>query len=338
MRPLPVPDSSADEPSTSADRWLFLVHQIPPKPDYLRIKIGRRLQRVGAIAAKNSVYVLPASRQALEDFQRIRREILEGGGEAFIARGSFLDGLNDVGLRQLFQTARSADFEEIAATARTLASAGTSPAARSLTANPVQILARLRRRFDTLVAIDFFETPARRAAETALKATEAGIAAAAKPSLGRSLGSGAYRGRTWVTREGIFVDRMASAWLIARFIDPDARFKFVEPRDYRPRPGELRFDMFGAEFTHVGDRCTFETLLDRFALEDPVLHSIAEVVHAIDLRDGKFARDDAPGVERVLAGIARAHPDDAARLERGRQLFDQLYAAFDGERATSFAP
>jgi hypothetical protein len=336
MRPLAIPDSPIDELSTSADRWLLLVHQIPPKPDYLRIKIGRRLQRVGAIAAKNSVYVLPASRQALEDFQRIRREILDGGGEAFIARGSFLDGMNDAGIRQLFQAARSADFEEIAATARTLATVGAS-AARSLTPNPAHVLARLRRRFDVLVTIDYFEAPARRAAATALEATAAGLAAVAKPSLAGSLGSGAYRGRTWVTREGIFVDRIASAWLIARFIDPDARFKFVEPRDYKPRSGELRFDMFGGEFTHVGDRCTFETLLERFALEDPVLHSIAEVVHAIDLRDGKFAREDAPGVERVLAGIARAHPDDTARLERGRQLFDELYASFDGERATPFA-
>jgi hypothetical protein len=286
------------------------------------------------------VYVLPDSRQALEDFGHIRQEILDGGGEAFIARGSFLHGLSDAGIRQLFQAARSSDFEEIAATARALAPVKPSGATRSLTPDPAPVLARLRRRFDVLVAIDFFETPARRAAEAALNATDAALAAAARPSLAGSLGSGVYRGRTWVTREGIFVDRIASAWLIARFIDPDASFKFVEQRDYKPRPGsgELRFDMVGGEFTHVGDRCTFEMLLDRFALDDPALHSIGEVVHAIDLRDGKFTRDDAPGVERVLAGIARAHPDDATRLARGRQLFDELYAAFDGERSTPFAP
>jgi len=130
-----------------------------------------------------------------------------------------------------------------------------------------------------------------------------------------------------VTRKGVFVDRIASAWLIRRFIDPDARFRFVDPESYRPMPSELRFDMFEGEFTHEGDRCTFETLLYRFGLEnDPALIAIAEVVHDIDLKDGKFAREDAAGIERVIAGIAASNPDDAARLERGYQLFDDLYA------------
>jgi hypothetical protein len=119
---------------------------------------------------------------------------------------------------------------------------------------------------------------------------------------------------------------MASAWLIRRFIDPEARFKFVAGKGYRPEPGELRFDMFEAEYTHEGDRCTFETLLRRFRLDDPALGEIAEIVHDIDLRDGKFEREDARGIERVLAGIAAAHPDDPSRLERGSQLFDDLYA------------
>jgi hypothetical protein len=134
-----------------------------------------------------------------------------------------------------------------------------------------------------------------------------------------------------VTREGIFVDRIASAWLIARFIDPDARFRFVAAEGYRPRKDELRFDMFDAEFTHVGDRCTFEVLLDRFGLRDPALVAIAEVVHDIDLKDGKFGRDETAGIERVLAGIARACPDDEARLARGRQLFEEMYALHAAE-------
>src|SRR6185436_17936422 len=129
------------------------------------------------------------------------------------------------------------------------------------------------------------------------------------------------------TRSGIFVDRIASAWLIRRFIDRDARFKFVDAKR-RPAKGELRFDMFAGEFTHVGDRCTFETLLDRFALTDPALHAIAEVVHEIDLKDEKFGRDDAAGIERVLSSIAAANADDDARLTRGSQLFDDLYALF----------
>src|SRR6185503_13537189 len=137
-----------------------------------------------------------------------------------------------------------------------------------------------------------------------------------------------YRGRTWVTRSGIFVDRIASAWLIRRFIDRDARFKFVSESKRRPAKGELRFDMFEGEFTHVGDRCTFETLLDRFALTDPALQAIGEIVHDIDLKDEKFGRDDAPGIERVLSAITAANADDDARLTRGAQLFDDLYSLF----------
>ena len=130
----------------------------------------------------------------------------------------------------------------------------------------------------------------------------------------------------WITRERPKIDRVACPWLIERFIDPDARFRFVDADSYRPAPNELRFDMFDGEFTHEGDRCTFETLLARFALDDPALAPIAEVVHDIDLKDDKFGREDAAGIERVLAGIAAAHADDVVRLERGVALFDALYA------------
>jgi hypothetical protein len=131
-----------------------------------------------------------------------------------------------------------------------------------------------------------------------------------------------------VTRSGVHVDRIASTWLIRRFIDPDARFRFVAPDDHEPAAGELRFDIFEAEYTHEGDRCTFQTLLLRFGLVAPALTAIAEVVHDIDCKDGKFARDETAGVERVIAGIVRRHASDAARVERGAAVLDDLYEAF----------
>jgi hypothetical protein len=302
--------------------WFLLIHQIPPKPDYLRVKIGRRLQRIGAVAVKNSVYVLPATDQTAEDFQWVRAEVVDGGGDAVICRAGFIAGLDDDAVRDLFRAARGADYDEIAE------AGAADDVSRSRTTEDV---ARLRRRLAAVRAIDFFDAPERAAAERALDTLEAQVrpVSAAAPSAVPA----EYRGRTWVTREGIFVDRIASAWLIARFIDTAARFRFVPASGYRPRKGELRFDMFDAEFTHVGDACTFEVLLDRFGLDDAALRAIAEVVHDIDLKDGKFAREDAAGIERVLAGVARAYPDDATRLERGRQLFDELYAlhAADGE-------
>jgi hypothetical protein len=138
--------------------------------------------------------------------------------------------------------------------------------------------------------------------------------------------------KIWVTRRGVHVDRIACAWLIRRFIDPGARFKFVSAKDYDAQPGELRFDMFKAEFTHEGDRCSFEVLLERVGLEEPALRAIAEIVHDIDLKDAKFDRDEAPGVARLITGVATASRSDEERLERGGALFDDLYESFRRKR------
>ena len=133
-----------------------------------------------------------------------------------------------------------------------------------------------------------------------------------------------------MTRSGVHVDRIASAWLIRRFIDPKARFRFVATPDARTAPDELRFDMFEAEYTHQGDRCTFETLVAQFGLADPGLTAIGELVHDIDCKDGKFGRSETAGLERMIAGIVRRHAGDEARLERGAAALDDLYEAFRG--------
>ena len=135
------------------------------------------------------------------------------------------------------------------------------------------------------------------------------------------------RGHTWVTRQNVYIDRIASAWLIRRVIDPKARFRFTGNRRYQPKAGEVRFDMFDAEYTHEGDRCTYEILVDRAGLRDRALRAIGEIVHDIDCKDGKFDRKETPGVAAMIEGLARVTPEDAKRLERGAALFDQLYAS-----------
>ena len=132
----------------------------------------------------------------------------------------------------------------------------------------------------------------------------------------------------WITRENAKVDRMACPWLIRRFIDPAARFKLVPARGYRPSRGELRFDMAGAEFTHEGEACTFEVLLDRFRLRDSALRCIAEIVHDLDLEDGRFARPETSGLGRMIVGIALATADDTLRMGRGATVLDGLYESF----------
>lgn len=320
-------------PDAPAPQWLLLIHQIPPKPDYLRVKIGRRLQRIGAVPVKNSVYVLPDSDQSFEDFQWTRIEIIDGGGDASICRAEFIDGLTSDQIRHVFRTARNSDYAAIAASARelwaTLRSSGRSaPRNRTPAADDV---AKLRRRLASVTAIDFFDAPERATAVEALDILEAELQperTAPRAKRAARVTRDEYHGRTWVTRAGVFVDRMASAWLIRRFIDSDARFRFVREEDYRPARTELRFDMFEGEFTHEGDRCTFEVLSGRFVPDDAALRTLGEVVHDIDLKDGKFGRDDAAGIERVLTAIVRASDDDSVRIERAGQLFDDLYALF----------
>jgi hypothetical protein len=322
---------------TLALSWLLLVHQLPAKPAYLRVKIWRRLQGIGAVAVKNAVHALPMSEGTQEDFEWLMREIVEGGGEAFLCETRLIDGLTDEDVQKLFDEARDADYEAIAKDARTLTkSLRPNPKPERLTELRAQV-ARLRKRMADVVSLDFFGAIGRETAEGSLSDLEARLnedeSVAKKADVeAKASPFGALRGRTWVTRQGVHVDRIASAWLIRRFIDPDAVFKFVSGKGYRPAEGELRFDMFQAEFTHEGDKCTFEVLLDRVALNDPALRAIAEIIHDIDLRDNKFGREESVGIRTLIDGIALTTADDPERLTRGAEVFNNLYQVFGRKR------
>ena len=314
------------------------MHQLPPKPVGLRVKVWRRLQQQGAIAIKNSVYALPLTDAAREDFQWLAREITENGGEATVCAAELVEGLTDAQVQALFNAARDAQYAEVAKEGRQLATAGTRR--KSDGAWPLEV-SRLRKRLEEIVAIDFLGAPGRIPAEALVLRLEQVLAeSSTQPTAAPSSQETAVpREAVWVTRRGIHVDRMASAWLIRRFIDPAARFRFVEPRSHRHEPGELRFDMFEAEFTHEGDLCTFEILLSRFGLASPALRAIGEMVHDVDLKDSKFARPETPGFERMIAGIALGHAEDEDRLTRASALLDDLHTAFDRQRRwTEAAP
>jgi hypothetical protein len=307
-------------------RWLLLIHQLPSKPAYFRVKIWRRLQQIGAVAVKSAVYALPATAEAQEDFEWLRKEIVEGGGEAILCEAKLIDGLSDAQAQALFDAARDAVYGVITKEARELRAA-----LEAGEENRVELRAqigRLRKRLAEAVAIDFFGAHGRESAEGLLAAIEdqlreSDMAEEEAPTPAPL----ELTGRVWVTRKGVHVDRIGCSWLVRRFIDPDASFRFVA-KDYTPEPGELRFDMFEGEFTHEGDRCSFEVLLSRAGLDDPALQAIAEIVHDIDLKDGKFGREEAAGIAHLIAGIAIAHEDDEQRIAAGAPLFDSLYGYF----------
>jgi hypothetical protein len=315
--------------SPAVPRWLVLIHQIPPRPNYLRVKIGRRLQALGAVALKNSVYLLPQSDQSLEDFQWVRREIVAGRGEATICESRFVEGHTDGDVEALFRTAREADYSSLAREARDLERTVTRGGRGASLESSRAMLGRLRKGLSEIQAVDFFGARGREAVEGLLAGVEARLrpARTAKPPAA-VLPARSLRGRTWVTRSGIHVDRMASAWLIRRFVDRQARFKFVPGHAHTPRRGELRFDMSEAEFTHDGDLCTFEVLVRRFGADEPALRHLGEIVHDIDLKDGSFARPEAPGLERLIAGIVMRHVGDEARLKEASATFDSLFESF----------
>ena len=326
--------SGTERQTPVADRWTLLIHQLPAKPAYLRVKIWRRLQALGAVSVKNSVYVLPANAETQEDFAWLLREITEGGGEAMICEARLIDGLTDQEVRALFDAARDADYEALAKEARPLMKKLKKTVSSETLADVKAQLGRLKAKLAQIVAIDFFGANGRETADGLLAGIEAKIAEnepAESPDVPATTAAKAddeLKGRVWVTRQGVHIDRIASAWLIRRFIDPQARFKFVPARGYAPEPDELRFDMYNAEFTHEGDRCTFEVLLARAELEDRALHAIAEIVHDIDLKDGKFGRPQVDGIKTLITAICMATHDDEERIVRGSAVFDDLHQYF----------
>lgn len=315
-------------------QWLILAHHIPPKPGYLRTKISKRLAALGAVGLKNALYVLPEKDETRESFSWLVKEIEDGGGRAFLSSGVFFLGITDDQVKALFKAARNADYELLAQDARVVLNKLPSMEKdwESSRSSAVEGLRDLRSRYDEVRNKDFFGAPARDSVEGILSAIERRVSQRDKGMAGEAEPESKiiedYRGRIWTTRKHIHVDRIASAWLILRFFDSQARFKFVPSKGYKPKTDEVRFDMFQAEFTHEGDKCTFEVILSRLNLDDPALTAIAEVVHDLDMKDAKYGRLEAQGFSAILSGITLRYEADEERLSRGTQLLDDLYRYF----------
>lgn len=297
--------------------WIALTYSLPSgSSSSPRVAVWRRLRQLGAVSPTGSLYFLPRREETLEALEWLAQEIREAGGEALVLRIDHLEGDAEERLIELFRGARAEEYRKIAAEADEAASEAGGADLRDR-------LEKLRRRFAEAARLDFFAAPEGVEASAALLRLEAGLArgegrAGAVPPAERER----YRGRRWVTRPRLHVDRLASAWLIRRFIDPEAEIRYAEA----PEEGEVSFDLRGAEFGHRGNLCTFETLIASFRLEgDPALRALAEIVHEIDLRDGLSTRPEIPGVDGVLRGWQSAGWPDAELERHGAALFEGLY-------------
>jgi hypothetical protein len=319
-------------------RWIILAHHIPPRPGYLRTKTSKRLAALGAIGLKNALYVLPDRDETRESFSWLVKEIEDGGGRAFLSAGIFFLGITDDQVKSLFISTRNAEYEQLVQSARAYLEQVSSIAKSPETSqkDAFEYVNELRKRYDEIRGKDFFGAPGRDSAEGILSAIErrlhqqdqdiSDVSRHERKKLEN------YRGKIWITRKRIHIDRIASAWLILRFFDDQARFKFVSSKDYKPKSDEVRFDMFQAEFTHEGDKCTFEVILGRLNLDDQALTAIAEVIHDLDMKDTKFGRPEAYGLLALLSGITLRYEADDERLSRGMQLLDDLYRYFQTTR------
>ncbi|MFA6499256.1 MAG: chromate resistance protein ChrB domain-containing protein [Desulfurivibrionaceae bacterium] len=314
--------------------WLLLIHQIPAKPAYFRAKIWRRLQQLGAVAIKQSVYAMPRQEQALEDLTWVVKEIADGGGEATMIEARFLEGLSDQQVIGLFHAARGSDYAKILAEARTLREDWRCQVGESAADCLLEFrgrLEKLRKQFVEVMRIDFFKTQEQLQVEVALRDLETTLIehrTTEQPAPNKNGGVAGLSGKTWVTRKNVYVDRVACAWLVRRYADPNARFKFVDSGQYSPDPEEIRFDMIEAEYTHVMDKCSFEVMVERFGLTDPALTQVTKIIHDIDLKESVFGLPETAGIQALLDGITVTTDADLERIERSSAVLDNLLAFF----------
>lgn len=297
--------------------WLLLLYALPARRGSARVSLWRQLKKSGAVALKSSTYLLPDEPRHRERFQWLAQQVREGGGDATLIYATDIEGTSDEEIVRMFNAARAAEYAAFVTELGTVIAANRRKAADNFAAS----LERFAARFEEIRQTDYFDAP--QAEEARMQLERARTLHAKRQRTPAVLSAKRYLGRAWLTRPRPEIDRVGSAWLIRRFIDPQARFIFAS--NPRKNPDALPFDMADVDFSHYGDDCTFETLLKRFNLADPSLREIAEMVHTADIDDGKFARPEAIGIDRMLKGWARLGLSDDALLDKGGSCFDALY-------------
>lgn len=319
--------------------WLIISYTVPAKPVNNRIKLWRRLAQAGAVPLKGAVYILPYSEEHQEFFQWLITEVQSLGGGGFFAKVDRIENMRDEDIIALFDGHLEREYRSIEKALSHFETklAATRKGGKELEATVMRNqLRRHEHEYELLKKRDFFSSPlgkqiGKRISALATETARLAGAGTAKTHLAPSVpvrNADAYRHKTWVTRRKPFVDRMASAWLIRRFVDDKAQFDFAD--DSREGPGKgdkVTFDMRDADFTHTGDLCTFEVLLKSFGLKHHGLARIAEIVHELDIRDDKYRTPEAKGIEEILTGISKTAGSDHDALEKGMAIFEMLYAS-----------
>ncbi len=302
-------------PPTNEHSWLLFLFSLPTRQASLRVEVWRRLQRIGAIALPASGYVLPDEPQCRESFEWLAALIRNRGGKASVVEALRFDLLAGSDLQALFQKARAKDYAQVlrelehGKTKKSVPQAGW--------------LRKIQKRFQDISAVDYFQNPLRARVEEQLRRAERRLVGEEDKSMAQKSGK-SFKGKVWVTRPRPGIDRVSSAWLIRKYVDPRARFKFAN--DPRFVPGAVPFDMYQpGGFSHRGDDCTFETLMKEFDIRDARAKTVAKIIHDADIKNDKFNRPEGAGIDKVLKGWAQEGLSDRELLKRGMSLVDGLY-------------
>lgn len=299
----------------AANSWLLLLFSLPTNRNTERVAVWRRLKKMGAVQIKTSTYLLPDAPAQYEQFQWLAQQIREYGGDSTLVRAHEIEGLTKEKVIAMFNEARAKDYAELRKSLQTFITRRKKIEAQEAASE----LERLTRQFREGRAVDFFDSPRGHDVAMLLRRAEG-------PKRSRRLeilDAKQYQGKTWLTRPRPEIDRVGSAWLIARFIDHKPKFVFASTSE--AIPDAIPFDMLDAEFSHYGNYCTFETLIRRFSISDKSLVKIGEMIHDADLDDARFQRVEAVGIDRVLKGWAKEGLSDQEILRRGFECFDALY-------------
>jgi hypothetical protein len=301
------------------------------------MKIWRKLSRIGAVPFKGSGHILPDNEENHEYFQWLVSEVISRGGEGAFVRIERVESMTEKELTTLFDQYREkeyrpleGDVEALERRIGNLKKGGNPEPKKKL----IKDFHRLLKEFEMIKKVDFFLSEKGVSLEVRLKGIKKEITSLSARGINElenlmvQKDRKDYQLRTWVTRKRPYVDRMASAWLIRRFIDPRAAFNFIkEDECINPEEGAVTFDLKNGEFTHRGDLCTFEVMIRVFGLKDKALKKMSHIVHEIDLKDEKYSPPEAKGIEEILKGIRKTGRNDLEMLEKGMALFEMLYAS-----------
>lgn len=319
--------------------WLLFFYSVPSKPVSSRMKVWRRLAKAGAVQLKGAVYILPNSDEHYEFLQWLLSEVssMKGGG-AFV-KVKEMETMKDSELIELFNRQRETEYSGIEKRAEDLERKLNSIRKGGKSHDSIKFsgeLNKLAREFDDIKRLDFFLSEAGQKTEGRIKSLKSAIRSLSGYKEKNALSKAEiltrktedFQNKKWATRKRPFIDRMASAWLIKKFIDKKAVFNFMNERDMENlAEGTVAFDVRGGEFTHIGDMCTFEVFIKSFGIKDKVVKKIAEIIHELDVKDEKFKTDEARGIEGLLIGIRKTAKSDAEALEKGMEVFEMLYAS-----------